>query len=124
MKEFYQTANKVLRIKRNHPVVTKVKREIEGQDPEVFEDKGMVDQVIASYFAEIYKRPDHMQAQLAQEVGENADMEDETINTTALFTIDEIREATKQSNFNKGLGPDCFDGNLVSQNEQLGTKVL
>jgi hypothetical protein len=38
MKEFYQTANKVLRIKRNHPVVTKVKREMEGQDPEVFED--------------------------------------------------------------------------------------
>jgi hypothetical protein len=76
----------------------------------------MVDQVIASYFAEIYKRPDHMQAHLAQEVGENADMEEETINTTALFTIDEIREATKQSNFNIGLGPDCFDGNLVSQN--------
>jgi hypothetical protein len=60
MKEFYQTANKVLRIKRNHPVVTKVKRETEGQDPEVFEDKGIIDQVIASYFAEIYKRYDHM----------------------------------------------------------------
>ena len=124
MKEFYQTANKVLRIKRNHPVVTKVKREMEGQDPEVFEDKGMVDQVIASYFADIYKRPDHMQAHLAQEVGKNADMENETINTTVLFTIDEIREATKQSNFNKGLGPDCFDGNLFSRNEQLGTKIL
>ena len=27
MKEFYQVANKVLRIKRNHPVVTRVKRE-------------------------------------------------------------------------------------------------
>jgi hypothetical protein len=43
MKEFYQIANKVLRIKRNHPVVSRVKREIEGQDPEVFEDRGMVD---------------------------------------------------------------------------------
>ncbi len=30
MKEFYQVANKVLRIKRNHPVVTRVKREVEG----------------------------------------------------------------------------------------------
>jgi hypothetical protein len=124
MKEFYQTANKVLRIKRNHPVVTKVKRETEGQDPEVFEDKGMVDHVIASYFAEIYKRPDHMQAQLAQSAVEDAQMIEETINSTALFSIEDIRQATSQSNFNKGLGPDCFDGNLVSRNEQLGTKLL
>jgi hypothetical protein len=54
MKEFYQTANKVLRIKRNHPVVTKVQLEMDEQDSEVFEDKGMVDQVIASYFTDIY----------------------------------------------------------------------
>ena len=27
MKEFYQVANKVLRIKRNHPVVSRVKRD-------------------------------------------------------------------------------------------------
>ena len=124
MKEFYQTANKVLRIKRSHPVVTKVKREMDGQDPEVFEDKGMVDQVIASYFAEIYKRPDHMQAQLAQSAVEDAEMSEEMINSTALFSIEDIRQATSQSNFNKGLGPDCFDGNLVSRNEQLGTKLL
>jgi hypothetical protein len=32
-------ANKALRVKRNHPVVTRVKREIEGQDPEIFEDR-------------------------------------------------------------------------------------
>jgi hypothetical protein len=123
MKEFYKIANKVLRIKRNHPVVSRVKREIEGQDPEVFEDRGMVDQAIASYFAEVYKRPDHMQAHLGQEVDENVDMADEMINTTAMFSVEDIRQATLQSNFNKGLGPDCFDGNLVSQNEQLGAKV-
>jgi hypothetical protein len=29
MKEFYQVANKVLRIKRNHPVVSRVKRDNE-----------------------------------------------------------------------------------------------
>jgi hypothetical protein len=102
MKEFYHTANKSLRIKRNPPVVNKVNREIEGQDPEVFEDKGMVDQVIASYFAEIYIRPDYMQAQVSQEVGENADMEDDSINTTALFQYD-IRLATLQSNFKRVL---------------------
>jgi hypothetical protein len=60
MKEFYQVANKVLRIKRNHPVVTKVKKENENGETEVFEDRMQVERVIAAYFEEIYKRPDHM----------------------------------------------------------------
>ena len=29
----------------------------------------------------------------------------------------------KSSNFNKGLGPDCFDGNLLKNNQQLNEKV-
>ena len=40
------------------------------------------------------------------------------------FTVEEIREATKCSNFNKGLGPDCFDGNVLKNNSQLEVKVL
>ena len=51
-------------------------------------------------------------------------MTEESINTTALFSLEDIKEATKQSNFNKGLGPDCFDGNLITQNEQLGVKIM
>jgi hypothetical protein len=51
-------------------------------------------------------------------------MIEESINTTALFSIEDIMEATKQSKFNKGLGPDCFGGNLLTQNEQLGVKVM
>ncbi len=43
MKEFYSVANKVLRIKRNHPVVTRVKRENETGESEVFEDRVQVD---------------------------------------------------------------------------------
>ena len=42
-------------------------------------------------------------------------MADESINTTATFSLDDIKQATKQSNFNKGLGPDCFDGNLLNK---------
>ena len=38
---------------------------------------------------------------------------EEQINTTAMFSIEDIREATKQSNFNKGLGPDGFDGTIL-----------
>ena len=33
-------------------------------------------------------------------------------------------EAAKSSNFNKELGPDCFDGNLIKNNEHLGDKIL
>ena len=80
--------------------------------------------MITEYFAEIYKRPDHMQDYLNMRVQEDDEMFDEMINTNALFSVDDIREATRQSNFNKGLGPDCFDGNILTKNELLGTKVM
>jgi hypothetical protein len=35
------------------------------------------------------------------------------IDTSELFRFSDIIEATKASNFNKGLGPDCFDGNVL-----------
>ena len=35
------------------------------------------------------------------------------IDTSELFRLSDIIEATKASNFNKGLGPDCFDGNVL-----------
>ena len=77
MKEFYQVANKVLRIKRNHPVVTKVKRDNETGESEIFEDRMQVDLVIASYFEGIYKRPDHMQQHLEDSMAHNEEMADE-----------------------------------------------
>jgi hypothetical protein len=40
------------------------------------------------------------------------------------FTREEVTEAIKGSNFNKGLGPDCFDGNVLSSNTMLKTKVV
>ena len=51
-------------------------------------------------------------------------MADEQVDTTATFSIDDIRQATQQSNFNNGFGPDCFDGNILAKNELLGTKVM
>ena len=44
-------------------------------------------------------------------------------NVTA-FTKEEVIEATKSSNFNKGLGPDCFDGNLMRNNKTLNDKMI
>ncbi len=34
-----------------------------------------------------------------------------------LFKLSDITEAIKNSNFNKGLGPDCFDGNILQLDE-------
>ena len=59
MKEFYQKANALLKIKRNNPVVTKVQREDELGDNQVFEEKTAVDSEIAKYFTGIYKRPEY-----------------------------------------------------------------
>ena len=49
---------------------------------------------------------------------------EEVIDTTGMFSLEDIEGATKQSNFNKGLGPDCFDGNLLNHHEQLRSKVV
>jgi hypothetical protein len=60
MKEFYDLANRVMRIKRSNPVVTKVKRDTASGDTEIFEERGPVEAVIADYFTKISRRPSHM----------------------------------------------------------------
>jgi hypothetical protein len=46
------------------------------------------------------------------------------INIMTTFTKDDVITATKCSNFNKGLGPDCFDGNMLRSNVELHDKVM
>ena len=43
MKEFYALANKVLRIKRSHPVVTKVSKTNDKGDVEAYDDKSQAE---------------------------------------------------------------------------------
>ena len=40
-----------------------------------------------------------------------------------LFRLSDVLEAIKAYNFNKGLAPDCFDGNILQLNETLGDKI-
>ena len=40
-----------------------------------------------------------------------------------LFRFTDITDAIQACNFNKGLGPDCFDGNVLQANETLGDKI-
>lgn len=76
LKEFYQLANKVLRIKRSHPVVTRVTRIDDRGEVEVIDDKSAAEQAIAGYFTEIYKRPDHMRL-LPDDIDFNVDIDEE-----------------------------------------------
>ena len=96
MKEFYQVANKVLMIKRNHPVVTKVKRETESGETEIFEERQLAEGAIGEYFANIYRRPTHMAIDgLDDEKPEDTEMIEEQINTEAMFSLEDIRDDTK-----------------------------
>ena len=124
MKEFYKKANSLLKIKRNNPVVTKVIREDELGEAQVFEEKSSVENVIAQYFNEIYKRPDYRRRHFRSD---NFDVDDDEVmrintsnsNNVSPFTQEEVLLAVKSSNYNKGLGPDCFDGNVLKNNPQL-----
>ena len=40
------------------------------------------------------------------------------------FTKEEVVKATKSSNFNKGMGPDHFDGNVMRNHKQLEGKII
>ena len=53
VKEFYMKANSLMKIKRANPVVTKVQREDEHGDMQVFDDRIAGDGEIAKYFTNI-----------------------------------------------------------------------
>ena len=118
MKEFYAKANSLLKIKRSNPVVTKVQREDENSDTQIFEDKTLVEGEIANYFSGIYKRPDYRRHEFRSidfNVEDDDDMRIDTNSSMSVspFTKEEVYEASKSSNFDKGMGPDCFDGNIL-----------
>ncbi len=57
-------------------------------------------------------------------VDEEMKEEGDDLEQLPLFSTQEIDDAAKASNFNKGLGPDCFDGNILKDNEELRKKVV
>ncbi len=129
IKEFFQLANRVLRIKRNHPVVTRVMKDNDKGEVEVIDENSAVDQTVAEYFTKVYKRPDHLMPNSGDidfDVITDEEMknEDEMLDEIPMFSTEDVDTATKNSNFNKGLGPDCFDGNMLRDNHELRSKVI
>ena len=106
-------------IRTSNPVVCRLKIGIEGED-EIIEDRILVEEAIANYFKTIYKKQEH----IARINGEDEEMKGDTssletmnIDTSSeIFSLTDISEAVKCSNFNKGLGTDCFDGNILKVN--------
>ena len=93
-------------------------------EAQVYEEKTYVDNVIAQYFTDIYKRPDYRRRHFRSD---NFDVEDDEVmrintsnsNDVSPFTQEEVLLAVKNSNFNKGLCHDCFDANVIRNNPQL-----
>ncbi len=49
---------------------------------------------------------------------------EEMIDTVPLFTKDDVVAASKCPNFNKGLGPDCFDSNMLKSSTDFNDKIM
>ena len=107
MKAFYATAEKVMRVQCGNPVVWSV---IEEDQP--ISERDQVDAAIAEYFQGVYGSED-----LEDETDEDRTMRErftEAVEATrGLFTAQDVEEAMRASNFNKGLGQDGFDGTIL-----------
>ena len=112
LKEFYKVAERLMRVKGSNPVVTKLIMD-EGT---VIEDKELVNDEIRKYFEDVYRAPagwaDRMEI-----------VEDFNSCTAITFSDDDKYEATRVCSFNKGLGPDGFDGRLFDCDDELSYKL-
>ena len=108
LKAFYATAEKMLRVHSGNPVVRSV-----IVDEQLISDRDQVDQAIAEYFQGVYGIEDwnqHMETE--QDLTMWSCFEAAVEATQGMFTTQDGVEAMKTSNFNKGLGPDGFDGTI------------
>ena len=96
MNEFYKKANKLQKIRRAHPVVSKILKVDEQGEVTVFDDKEIVEREVANYFTEIYKRPPHMVAP-ARHIDFDVEDEEMQIDTgsssKSAFTREEVVKA-------------------------------
>ena len=79
---------------------------------QLISERDQVDAAIAEYFQEVYGSED-----LEVETDEDRTMWERFTEaaeaTQGLFSTQDVEEAVRASNFNKGLGPDGFDGTIL-----------
>jgi hypothetical protein len=108
MKAFYATAEKVLKIQCGNPVVRSV---VKGD--QLVTERDHVDQAIAEYFQEVYGGGEDFQMNADENTAMWERLEIMAESALEMFTAGDVEAAMKASNFNKGLGPDGFDGTFL-----------
>ena len=71
-----------------------------------------MDAAIAEYFQEVYGGGDQ-QIDTEEDLALWTSLEAAADFTQGMFTTADVEEAMRASNFNKGLGPDGFDGTIL-----------
>ena len=107
MKTFYATAEKVLRVQCGNPVVRSV-----IADDQLISERDQVDAAIAEYFQGVYGS-EYLEAETEEDRTMWERFTEAVEATRGLFTAQDVEEAMRASNFNKGLGPDGFDGTIL-----------
>ena len=81
-------------------------------EDQLISDRDQVDQAIAEYFQGVYGSED-------QQIDTEGDLamwtrfEAAADTAQGMFTMRDVEDAMRASNFNKGLGPDGFDGTIL-----------
>ena len=71
-----------------------------------------MEQAIAEYFQEVYGGGDH-QVDTEEDLALLTRLEAAADLVQGIFTATDVEEAMKASNFNKGRGPDGFNGSML-----------
>jgi hypothetical protein len=81
-------------------------------EDQLISDRDQVDQAIAEYFQGVYGKED-IQIDTEEDLAMWTRFEAAADAAEGIFTLRDVEEAMKASNFNKGLGPDGFDGTIL-----------
>ena len=79
---------------------------------QLISERDQVDAAIAEYFQEVYGGGDH-QVDTEEDLAMWSRFEAAAEVAQEMFTFQDVEEAMRASNFNKGLGPDGFDGTIL-----------
>ena len=82
------------------------------KEEQLITDRDSVEQVISGYFEDVYGGKDR-EADSEEDLTLWTRLEATADLMVQLFTTADVTEAMKASNFNKGLGPDGFDGCML-----------
>jgi len=114
MKSFYEKVNKLIKIKVSNPVV----RALRLEDDQIIRSPTEIGKEIVKH----YIRQGSVLIEDTGQLTSNREMK-YTNNHPELFDTQDILDAIENTNFNKGVGPDGFDGRCLLTNDQLKKKV-